>query len=101
MSGSPAIAIAKPSKNAVLRPPRPARALPIVTVVSPPDSRTAGGLTRKSVESARTGDARHDDTEFAALTFDRVAEDQWREAKASEGAAMTQTVFCAGNVNKR
>ena len=44
---SPAMATAKPSRNSVLRPPRPAGSRPIVTVVSPPDRITAGPATGK------------------------------------------------------
>ena len=76
------------------------------------DSRLTSGqqngrrLDGKSVEAARAGDPGHDSAEFAALAFDRVAENQRRQAgfgrsaaaaKASEGAAMTRTVFCAAS----
>ena len=49
-AGLAAAASAKPSRNPVLRPPRPAGPWPMVTVVSPPDRRMAGALTGSPCE---------------------------------------------------
>ena len=67
MPGAPSSAIARPSRNvgvaAALAAGVPS---PMVTVVSPPDSSTAGARERLAVRAHRAGDAGHDGADLAA-----------------------------------
>ena len=83
MPAAPPSATARDSRNSVLRPPCPAGSRPSVTVVSPPDSITAGGCERLAVAADAARDARQHDAHLARLALQRIAQDDRREAPAA------------------
>ena len=72
----PSSASARPRRNVVLRPPRPLAFEPIETVVSPPDSMTAGGATGSPWTSDRSSDPGVDDADLSRLALQRIAQNQ-------------------------
>ncbi len=104
MPGVACNATAKPSRNSVLRPPRPAATGADRHRRLPAREQHGGSGQGDGVRAHRAGDARHHRAGLARLALQRVAQNQGREAQvvrhlggagsAIIGAAIRRKVAC-------